>query len=109
MSEIHLKLVDDYMPEDVPELIAYLREMACVHPESGIRQMPTAVDDAAFEFAAKALEDFQAAFAEIERLRLVTDEGTIAKRADRMWEIACEMRGRPVPGAARLFPSSPTK
>lgn len=39
------------------------------------------------------------AFAEIERLRLATDEGTLAKRADRIWEIACEMQGRPAPGA----------
>lgn len=42
------------------------------------------------------------AFAEIERLRLATDEGTLAKRADRIWEIACEMQGRPVPGALRF-------
>jgi hypothetical protein len=44
----------------------------------------------------------QAAFAEIERLRLATDEGSLAKRADRMWEIASEMLGRPVAGAAPL-------
>jgi hypothetical protein len=43
-----------------------------------------------------------AAFAEIERLRMATDEGSLAKRADRMWEIACEMLGRPVAGAAPL-------
>lgn len=42
------------------------------------------------------------AFAEIERLRLATDEGTLAKRADRIWEVACEMQGRPVPGAPRF-------
>ena len=46
-----------------------------------------------------------AAFAEIERLRLATDEGTLAKRADRMWEIACEMQGHPVPGAATFATS----
>lgn len=43
-----------------------------------------------------------AAFAEIERLRMATDEGSLAKRADRMWGIACEMLGRPVAGAAPL-------
>lgn len=45
------------------------------------------------------LDDFSAALAEIERLRLATSEGSLARRADRMWEIACEMRGEPVPGA----------
>ncbi|MBY3155339.1 hypothetical protein HFO56_23735 [Rhizobium laguerreae] len=40
------------------------------------------------------------AFVEIERLRLASEEGSLAKRADRMWEIACEMLGRPVSGAA---------
>lgn len=49
--------------------------------------------------------DTEAAFAEIERLRMATNEGTLAKRADRMWEIACEMQGRPVPGAALFTPS----
>ncbi|MCS4088744.1 hypothetical protein [Rhizobium sp. BK176] len=44
----------------------------------------------------------QTAFAEIERLRMATDEGSLAKRADRMWEIACEMLGRPVVGATPL-------
>lgn len=49
-----------------------------------------------------AKEDADVAFAEIERLRLATDEGSLAKRADRMWEIARQMLGRPVAGA-RLF------
>lgn len=49
-----------------------------------------------------AKEDADAAFAEIERLRTATDEGSLAHRADRMWEIARQMQGRPVAGA-RLF------
>lgn len=47
-------------------------------------------------------EDMMPVFAEIERLRLATDEGSLAKRADRIWEIARQMLGRPVTGA-RLF------
>jgi hypothetical protein len=41
----------------------------------------------------------EAAFAEIERLHMATSEGTLARRAARMREIACEMLGRPIPGA----------
>ena len=47
-------------------------------------------------------DDMMPVFAEIERLRLATDEGSLAKRADRIWEIACQMLGKPVPGA-KLF------
>lgn len=47
-------------------------------------------------------EDMMPVFAEIERLRMATDEGSLAKRADRMWEIARQMQGRPVAGA-KLF------
>jgi hypothetical protein len=43
------------------------------------------------------------ALAEIERLRLATDEGPLARRADRMWEIACEAQGRLAPGAKRFL------
>lgn len=39
------------------------------------------------------------ALEEISRLRLATEEGSLAKRADRMWEIAEAALGRPVPGA----------
>lgn len=55
--------------------------------------------------AERQVERLQAALSEIARLRLATGEGTLAKRADRMWEIACEMLGRPVPGAPP-FPSN---
>ena len=47
-------------------------------------------------------EDMKPIFAEIARLRLATDEGSLAKRADRMWEIARQMLGDPVAGA-KLF------
>jgi hypothetical protein len=43
-----------------------------------------------------------AAFTGIARLRTATDEGDLTTRADRMWEIACEMLGRPIPGAEPL-------
>ena len=49
-----------------------------------------------------AEEDARVAFAEIERLRLATDEGSLAQRANRIWEIACQMQGRPIAGA-KLF------
>lgn len=79
-GEVHLKLVDDHMPEDVSELIDYLREMACVCPNSGERQMPTAVDDAAFDMAAAALEKMQDALRQIENpiehfRQMAADEG----------------------------------
>jgi hypothetical protein len=51
-----------------------------------------------FNEAVDEIERLRAALAEIERLRLATDEGTLAKRADRMWEIACEALGKPIPG-----------
>ncbi len=100
MGEMHLILTDDHMPEDTADLVDYLRTMSCVDPDRGTRRMPTATDDAAFDMAADRIELAQRAFVEIERLRLATADGTLAKRSDRMWEIACEMLGRPIPGAA---------
>jgi hypothetical protein len=51
-------------------------------------------------------EDMMPVFAEIARLRLATDEGSLAKRADRMWQIARQMLGDPVTGA-KLFLGAP--
>jgi len=48
-------------------------------------------------------QDMMPVFAEIARLRLATDEGSLAKRADRMWEIARQMLGEPVPGARQFL------
>ncbi|MBX5015902.1 Lar family restriction alleviation protein [Rhizobium lentis] len=58
-----------------------------------------------FEIAARLVkerDEARSALAEIERLRMATTEGSLAKRADRMWEIACEAQGRSVPGALPL-------
>lgn len=80
MSEYHIKLVEDHMPEDISGVIEYLREMACVHPFSGERQMPSKTDDAVFDMAANALERMQAALCQIEDpmghfRQLASDEG----------------------------------
>ena len=82
MSEIHMKLVEDHMPEDVSALIEYLREMACVHPQSGERQMPSKTDDAVFDMAANALERMQSALQNIENpmdhfRQMAADEGAV--------------------------------
>ena len=38
-------------------------------------------------------ERLEAALREVLRLRLATNEGTPAKRADRMWQVACDALG----------------
>lgn len=65
-----------------------------IRAEARFRALEDAMTDQ--EKLVKALE-------EISRLRLATDEGSLAKRADRMWEIAEAVLGRPVPGA-KPFP-----
>jgi hypothetical protein len=38
-------------------------------------------------------EQLEAALREVIRLRLATEEGSLAKRADRMWTVACDALG----------------
>lgn len=113
MSEIHLKLVDDHMPEDITALIEYLREMACVHPQSGERQMPSKTDDAVFDMAANSLERMQTALRIIENpmdhfRQMASDEG-----ADLVAPVALKLADDPnyLKGIARdaLSLPSPTK
>lgn len=56
MGEVHIKLINDHMPESVPELVEYLRTMACVNPDTGYRRMPNYVDDEVFDAAASEIE-----------------------------------------------------
>lgn len=54
---VELKLVDDHAPKTIFEFPEWLRTMACVHPDTGMRRMPTVVDDAVFDQAADFIEN----------------------------------------------------
>ncbi|MBD0274313.1 MAG: hypothetical protein ICV73_20570 [Acetobacteraceae bacterium] len=45
---------------------------------------------------------------EVLRLRLATDEGTPAKRADRMWQVACDALGMKGAGNGRVWKDQDT-
>lgn len=55
-GEVHMRLVQDHMPQSVEELVEYLRTMACVDYETGYRRMPNYVDDEIFAMAANLIE-----------------------------------------------------
>jgi hypothetical protein len=54
-------------------------------------------------------ERLEAALREVLRLRLATDEGTPAKRADRMWQVACDALGVKGTGNERVWKDQDTE
>lgn len=83
---------------DHNDLKEYARAAIYASPIANLEQS----ERQTFEIASRLLKErdaARAALAEIERLRMATDEGSLARRANRMWEIACQLQGRPVPGA----------
>lgn len=56
MGEIHIRIEADHAPTTIPELIDYLRTMACVDFETGRRVMPRFIDDEVFDRAADLIE-----------------------------------------------------
>ena len=63
MVEVHLKLEPDHMPKTTAELVEYLRTMACVDYDTGLRRMPNYTDDEVFKAAANIIEAQAAAIA----------------------------------------------
>jgi hypothetical protein len=56
---VTIKVDAEEAPESIEEIIDYLRTMACVHPVTGNRCMPTEVDDEVFDLAADLLAEYQ--------------------------------------------------
>lgn len=71
MGTIELKLVDDHAPQAINDFPEWLRTMACVHPHTGERRLPTAVDDAVFDQAADFIEK---ASVQVARMQGVIDQ-----------------------------------
>ncbi|KNY13630.1 hypothetical protein AKG11_28260 [Shinella sp. SUS2] len=63
MIEVHLKLEPDHMPKSIAQLVEYLRTMACVDYDTGLRRMPNYTDDEVFSAAAGIIEAQAAAIA----------------------------------------------
>lgn len=86
MHTIHISIDHEDAPKNASEVVKYLREMACVDPETGHRRLPTYIDDEVFLAAALYIER-QEAWIDVILDRILSDDRPMT---DKDWERAKE-------------------